>query len=562
MINNYHTLYRWSVEQQPILRGARILEIFCQNRDILSVGIVTAQREQRLLEISVQSQMPFVVLRPSYQRKKKNAVDLLPEIAGCHIMEVKTRPYNRMLEIIMDNHRSMVIELFGRPNVYVIGDDTIILDAFKEPSRRREQIYDFRDEEPLFHNQESFQNALVNRFPDPERLQNYLSSGGLGFNKTLYLEFMGRLASSGEATASGIAYRITQEMTEALRFSAPRIYRKNGEPPLFSVIPLKHILEIAPETTEAICITVNEGLITVTAEKQKYEVIRKRTQDIIKTCKTRIRKNELLMRALEEDVRRAERHTVYETMAHLLSAHFGEIRKGMTVITLKNSFEPDGHPVEIALNPEKSPQENIATYYARSKKFRQSISKIHNRLRELDAENRVLSDISARVAGRPAPAPGYVEKIYQDFVRRKWLAPDREPGAMKKPEPDTPEFREYLIENRWRLFVGQNDEKNDALTFRFAKKDDYWFHARGVPGSHVVLKKDNRSEKPSRSVIETAAAIAAFFSKARTSGLVPVIFTQRKYVRKAKHGRAGQVVIEREDVLMVEPRDPEKVILL
>ncbi|HNL27765.1 MAG TPA: NFACT RNA binding domain-containing protein, partial [bacterium] len=104
----------------------------------------------------------------------------------------------------------------------------------------------------------------------------------------------------------------------------------------------------------------------------------------------------------------------------------------------------------------------------------------------------------------------------------------------------------------------QNDIKNDALTFRFAKKDDLWFHARGVAGSHVVLKRDGRSDNPGQRAIEAAAQIAAFFSKAKTSSLVPVAYTERKYLRKPKGAKPGMVVLEREEVLMVPPVEPRE----
>ena len=94
------------------------------------------------------------------------------------------------------------------------------------------------------------------------------------------------------------------------------------------------------------------------------------------------------------------------------------------------------------------------------------------------------------------------------------------------------------------------------LTTKFARKDDYWLHARGAPGSHVVLRVKGREEPP-RYILEAAAAIAAWHSKARPSSLAPVIAVRKKYVRKPRGAQKGTVVVDRENVLLVEPGLPE-----
>ncbi|MBL7961359.1 DUF814 domain-containing protein, partial [bacterium] len=147
-----------------------------------------------------------------------------------------------------------------------------------------------------------------------------------------------------------------------------------------------------------------------------------------------------------------------------------------------------------------------------------------------------------------------IEKIYDEFVHAGWVK-KISAETRTKIEKEAPTFREFVVPGNWRVFVGQNDTKNDQLTFKFAKSDDYWFHARGVPGSHVVLKRDGRKDNPGKQAIETTASIAAFFSKAKSSSLVPVAYTLRKYVRKRKGSRPGQVIIEREEVVIVPPKD-------
>ena len=117
-------------------------------------------------------------------------------------------------------------------------------------------------------------------------------------------------------------------------------------------------------------------------------------------------------------------------------------------------------------------------------------------------------------------------------------------------------FRRYAIREGYEVWVGRNARESDVLTLRHARPFDYWLHARGVPGSHAVLRLPRRNDTPPQAVLEAAARIAAYFSKARSSNLAPVIVTPRKYVRKSKGAAPGLVMVEREEVLIVKPELP------
>ncbi|MEZ4654334.1 MAG: NFACT RNA binding domain-containing protein [Candidatus Eisenbacteria bacterium] len=117
--------------------------------------------------------------------------------------------------------------------------------------------------------------------------------------------------------------------------------------------------------------------------------------------------------------------------------------------------------------------------------------------------------------------------------------------------------RQFTIRDGWIVVVGRSNEENDYVTHSVAKQEDYWFHASGVPGSHVVLKKAGRKDNPSTKALEEAAAIAAFYSKARNSRKAPVIYTLKKYVRKPRKAKAGLAVCTNEKTIMVAPSDPE-----
>jgi predicted ribosome quality control (RQC) complex YloA/Tae2 family protein len=132
---------------------------------------------------------------------------------------------------------------------------------------------------------------------------------------------------------------------------------------------------------------------------------------------------------------------------------------------------------------------------------------------------------------------------------------------MTTPHPrgrPAPRLLEYALPGGWTVLAGKTEADNDELSLRIAGPNDWWFHVRGMPGSHVVLRAQTDVE-PDRATLERAAAIAAYHSKAREGGVVPVSCTRARYVSKPRGAKPGTVNITKEKVLKVRPGLPEAV---
>ena len=114
---------------------------------------------------------------------------------------------------------------------------------------------------------------------------------------------------------------------------------------------------------------------------------------------------------------------------------------------------------------------------------------------------------------------------------------------------------EYRLPGDWTVLAGKTDTDNDYLSLKMANPNDYWFHVRGMPGSHVILR-GKEGEEPDKSVLKEAAAIAAYHSKAKTGGVTAVSCTMAKYVSKPRGAKTGTVTIKKESVLRVRPAIP------
>ncbi len=114
---------------------------------------------------------------------------------------------------------------------------------------------------------------------------------------------------------------------------------------------------------------------------------------------------------------------------------------------------------------------------------------------------------------------------------------------------------QYELSDGWIALAGRTDADNDRLSLTLAAPDDWWFHALGLPGSHVLLQA-RPGQEPSRAVLKEAAAIAAYHSKARAAGIVPVVATQARYVSKPKDTKPGTVCVRKETIIKVRPALP------
>jgi len=125
-----------------------------------------------------------------------------------------------------------------------------------------------------------------------------------------------------------------------------------------------------------------------------------------------------------------------------------------------------------------------------------------------------------------------------------------------KPPITEPDVWKYTLAGGWEIFAGKTDADNDLLSLKIARPNDLWFHVHGLPGSHVILRGPD-GETPTNEMIKTAAAVAAWHSKARAAGTVPVSCTPAKNVSKPCGAKPGTVTIKKEKAIKVKPVLPE-----
>jgi hypothetical protein len=277
----------------------------------------------------------------------------------------------------------------------------------------------------------------------------------------------------------------------------------------------------------------------------------------IKPLARRLVSREKLLARLHTELDGTGDHTRIRREAETLAAYQSQIRPGESSVELADVYDPDRR-ICIKLDPSLPIVTQVQKRFRKAAKLERSEQHTRRRIAEVGAEVARLRDGIGEVesAASFARAIGRLDALLQRTPGLNSGAGGRGPRGKSA---EAAVFRRIGLDDMWFVLVGRNNKENDELTFHEAAPTDLWFHAQHVPGSHVVLKSRGQPGAPPARIVERTASIAAYYSKARHSALVPVIYTLRKYVRKPRGAKPGQVICEREKMVMVEPVLPEDV---
>jgi predicted ribosome quality control (RQC) complex YloA/Tae2 family protein len=264
-----------------------------------------------------------------------------------------------------------------------------------------------------------------------------------------------------------------------------------------------------------------------------------------------------LVENLTRDFDNAEKGELYRRRAEALAAHLHELSQGATSVTLVDPR--GGGEIYIALDPALAPSANMEAWFKRARKADKGREIIAARLEDarealeiLESAGEELESVTGQDAS-PLEILAGLQSWQKDHAHLFPAKTKSRRGGRYGPEEPARPFRRYLVDDRWEVWVGRNNKENDELTHRASHSKDIWLHAQGVPGSHVILRTAGKPEQVPRTVLEKAAALAAQNSRARHSELVPVIFTEKRYVRKPRKALPGTAVCLREKSLFVAP---------
>jgi predicted ribosome quality control (RQC) complex YloA/Tae2 family protein len=519
MHNNYFFLRKLVDEITPKLVNSVLATCFSQNKDELVLGFALANDEDAYLRADLSQGACFLVLQDSYNRARANSVDLFPDALDCFItgisMAANDRSFSFHLKHRDGTERILVFKMHGnRSNILLLeeGENPVL---FRNKLEQDKTLTLSELDKVLDTSFDNFQTLNGNPL-------KYIPT--LGLLPQAYLNEQGyeekSITDKYEAVLSLYNQLLTASQFYVCRFA---------DEPVLSLFPIGEVLATH---TSALAATADYshwfGKFFFN-EKEKLVALRT-IERWIKLTSQYIEKTETRIKELEEA-------TPQEQIADIIMANMHAIPKGSSEVMLFDFYRNTDFKVK--LNPKYSAQENATNLYRKGK----------NRAKEMDQLFENLSYRNEKLNTLKAQWD-LVNNIENVKELRKYL---KENELIAKPaDEELLPYREFLV-NGYRIWVGRNADANDALIQKFAAKNDIWLHARAVPGSHVIIKTQPNVPVP-KPVLERAAELAAWFSKAKNDSLCPVIYTPKKFVRKVKGSKAGQVMVDKEDVIMVVPK--------
>jgi predicted ribosome quality control (RQC) complex YloA/Tae2 family protein len=550
MLTHYFTLQSLAYEFNERLRNTIIQQIFTQQRNELLISC-SADDNAWTLSASCNPGLNYVFLREPVARAKKNSVDLLDDALSLHILGVTVHPFDRILQIQLENDSVLCFQLFGpTANILLVDREMVITDAFKRKRELVGKTFEVeRKEDPLkaMTSPDAFEQALGKQ--SPKNVFAALKAAIPSLGSTLAREVLHRsridekapLKNVSSDEVSEIQKRVHQVLDE-VGLPHPTLYYRGDIPRLFSLIPLQHFTGSRAEEFTS----VNDAVRTFVVQTFRTQVIDAEKNLLLSKIKSTIDRLQRSLTAIQAELQHASRAEEYDRIAKIIMANLQHLTKGTRAIDLPDIFSGE-KPTHIALDPKLTPAQNAERYFDKAKSARHAYEETERRAEAVKKELGLLEKIQLHLdsCSSKEQLKEFWDDYNDDLLRLKLTKPKSDGGEIP--------FRVFTVVGGFQVWAGKNSENNDLLTMKHARPNDLWFHARGGGGSHVVLKVGTGSGNPSKEAIQEAASIAAYYSKMRKAKMVPVAYCERKYVKKPKGASPGSVTLQREKVVFAEP---------
>ncbi len=253
------------------------------------------------------------------------------------------------------------------------------------------------------------------------------------------------------------------------------------------------------------------------------------------------------LRALEADLQKAERYREYGRYGELMKSALHDMQKGQETATIIDYFDPALPSLTLPLDPAKDPVRNMEDYFKKHHKY---LGAQEHLIPRIETQQQKISGLSEQLTQIER---GIMDPAFSPKNEKKLLPSSTSRPTKVKPAP-AQGYREYLSADGLPILVGKTAKDNDHLTFKVGKPDDLWLHARGTPGSHVIVRLEKGQMVP-HETLKDAATLTLWFSDLRKSGKGEVIYTLRKFVKKAKGQKAGAVQVTRDKSIWIECKE-------
>ena len=557
-------------ELNQTITGGKINKIAQPENDELIITIKN-QRKQYRLFLSASASLPLIYLtetnKPSPLTAPNFCMLLRKHIGSGKIIAIEQPGMERIIRFTIEHlnelgdlcTKYLIVEIMGKhSNIIFCNEEDQIIDSIKHVSAHMSSVREVLPGRPYFIpetqsklnpfvlTEEIFQEKI---FPRPVNVAKAIYTSITGISPLMAEEVCYRAGIDGGIPTDGLedvervhlAHTFLR-MVEDIRDGhfEPNIIYKGKEPVEFACFPLSQYQDYRAVSYPSIF----PVLETYYAEKNIVTKMRQKTVDLRKIVQNALERNVKKYQLQQKQLKDTEKKEKYRVWGELLNTYGYEVEPGAKSMEALNYYTNE--MIQIPLDGTMTPQENAKKYFDKYSKLKRTKEALDTLLQETGDEIKHLESIAASldIASSEEDLVQIKEEMMEyGYVKRK------NTGGKKVKVTSRPYH--YISSDGYDIYVGKNNFQNDELSFKFASGNDWWFHAKGQPGSHVIVKSKN-DELPDRT-FEEAGKLAAYYSRGRQAPKVEIDYTQKKNLRKPTGGKPGFVVYYTNYSLLIEP---------
>ena len=556
------------------LVGGRISKISMPEDNELIFTIKNNAKTYRLL-VSASASLPLVYLTDVNKPAPKVAPAFLmllrKYIGTAKINNIFQMGLERILCFELEHlnelgdlsHKRMYIEIMGKhSNIIFTDENNKIIDSIKRISANMSSLREVLPGREYFLPEELKKKDLLST--GLEEFIEILKSKEYPLVKSVYMNFAGispliaeeiilRASLLSQAPSTSLSeleythlFHTIQNLLEDINAHnfTPNIIYKGEEAIEFSSINLYSYegKEYKRESFDS----VSKMLYDFYSSREAFVLNRQKSSDLRRIVNTALERASKKYDLQEKQLQDADKKDIYRVYGDLLNTYGYSLKGGESSFTTENFYD-DNKEITIPLDKNKSAKENAKKYYDKYAKLSRTTKALSEEI--LKTKNDIEHLQSIQTALEVSSDDESLSQIRQELVDFGYI---KKPSSAKKQKIASHPYH-YISSDGYDIYVGKNNYQNEELTFKVATGNDWWFHAKGIPGSHVILKSNNEEELPDRAY-EEAAALAAFYSKAKDADKVEVDYIQKKNIKKVAGAAPGFVIYHSNWSMVAAPK--------
>lgn len=563
-----------SYELHSNLVGGRISKISMPEDNELIFTIKNNAKTYRLL-VSASASLPLVYLTDVNKPAPKVAPAFLmllrKYIGTAKINNIFQMGLERILCFELEHlnelgdlsHKRMYIEIMGKhSNIIFTDENNKIIDSIKRISANMSSLREVLPGREYFLPEELKKKDLLST--GLEEFIEILKSKEYPLVKSVYMNFAGispliaeeiilRASLLSQAPSTSLSeleythlFHTIQNLLEDINAHnfTPNIIYKGEEAIEFSSINLYSYegKEYKRESFDS----VSKMLYDFYSSREAFVLNRQKSSDLRRIVNTALERASKKYDLQEKQLQDADKKDIYRVYGDLLNTYGYSLKGGESSFTTENFYD-DNKEITIPLDKNKSAKENAKKYYDKYAKLSRTTKALSEEI--LKTKNDIEHLQSIQTALEVSSDDESLSQIRQELVDFGYI---KKHSSAKKQKIASHPYH-YISSDGYDIYVGKNNYQNEELTFKVATGNDWWFHAKGIPGSHVILKSNNEDELPDRAY-EEAAALAAFYSKAKDADKVEVDYIQKKNIKKVAGAAPGFVIYHSNWSMVATPK--------